>query len=148
MAVVPCTSLIYCGTLALDRAKYHRLGTRFECLQKGFGAGVQSTLPSYSLQLIPSWSDEGYEFLLGHGMRAFNERTSRENKFKRVVHFLHLNGNDTEFLVEFIGKSIKNHPIGGNLLAKKYNALITFLRHYASTRERWDVNVGHCMEYD
>jgi len=47
---------VYCGTKQLDRTKYTRKGTGYECLKQGFGAGEYSnrkkSLPENSLQLI------------------------------------------------------------------------------------------------
>lgn len=150
MAAVECKSLIYCGNKALDPSKFHRVGTPYECMQKGFGAGAQSTLASYSLEMIPSWSTKSLAFLIEQGMRPFGASTSRERKFKRVVRFLHAHATEPTFLINFINNSIKYtlQPHSGNILSKKYNALITFLSLYASRRPGWAANVGQCMDYE
>lgn len=71
---------VYCGdgNIPLDRAKYYSgLGTRNQCMKKGFGAGMaterRKTLPANSLQNISYVGDVMEQNLIQNGIKNLDD---------------------------------------------------------------------------
>ncbi len=126
---------VWCGgsaTIPSDKKKYYKgVGTRYECLQKGFGAGSsvekKKNLPTNSLRRIPYVGDK-----MESNFKANGITNLKDLKTKMLP--LAASGKEAKLKIILVNSN-------GKLNKKAYNSTIKYLY------ENGILNLPRCKKY-
>lgn len=110
-----------------DEIRYYRVGTRSECMKKGFGAGAASERSKY----LPKSSLQNIRYV-----GAKYETNFGDNGIQTISHLRHYAKHHTREELDGLLREVYKKSNTGAFDTRAYNSTLLFLRKNGTSRSR------------